>query len=135
MPKFTGACLCGNIRYSAEAEPMFMGVCHCKDCQRATGSAFSAVVAIPEASLSVQGSPKTVTVKAGSGMAAHRSFCPECGSTMMSRPEAMPGAVLLTTGPMDDTSQFKPSMEIFCASAQPWVHLGGELQHFARMPG
>jgi hypothetical protein len=36
---------------------------------------------------------------------------------------------------MDDTSQFKPSMQIFCETAQPWVNLGGDMQSFARMPG
>ncbi|HEV7157484.1 MAG TPA: GFA family protein [Caulobacteraceae bacterium] len=135
MAKFTGACLCGAVGYSAEAEPIFMGVCHCRDCQRATGSAFEAVVAIPEAGLTVRGSPKTFSSTGASGQAVHRSFCPECGSTLMARPEAMAGVVMLTTGAMDDTSQFKPSMQIFCETAQPWVNLGGDMQSFARMPG
>jgi hypothetical protein len=70
VPKFTGACLCGKIRYSANADPVFMGVCHCKDCQHVTGSAFAAAVAIPEATLSVQGTPKAFTVKGQSGKGA-----------------------------------------------------------------
>jgi len=135
MAKFSGACLCGAVSYSAEAEPIFMGVCHCRDCQRATGSAFEPVVAIPDASLTVRGSPKTFSSKGASGMGVHRSFCPDCGSTLMSRAEAMAGVVMLTTGPMDDTSEFKPSMQIFCETAQPWVELGGDMQRFARMPG
>jgi hypothetical protein len=40
MAKLSGACLCGAVSYIAEADPFFMGVCHCRDCQRATGSAF-----------------------------------------------------------------------------------------------
>jgi hypothetical protein len=134
MPQFTGACLCGKIRYSANADPLFMGVCHCKDCQRATGSPFEAAIAVPEASLTMQGTPKTFTVKGQSGKNVHRDFCPDCGSTIMTRPDNMPGVVLLTTGPLDDASQFKPEMQIFCDSAQPWVKLGGEMTQFPRMP-
>jgi hypothetical protein len=134
VPKYTGACLCGKIRYSANADPLFMGICHCKDCQRATGSAFEAVIAVPEATLSVQGTPKAFAVKGQSGNSVHRSFCPDCGSTLMSRLDAMPGVVLLTTGPLDDPSQFKPAMQIFCASAQPWVQLGGEMMRFPGAP-
>ena len=134
MPKFTGACLCGKIHYSANADPIFMGVCHCKDCQRATGSAFSAVIAIPDASLKVEGKPKSVTAKARSGKSNHRSFCPDCGSTLMTRADAMPGVVMLATGPLDDATQFKPAMQIFCDSAQPWVQLGGAMNRFPGMP-
>jgi len=134
MPQFTAACLCGKITYTASADPIFMGVCHCKDCQRATGSAFEAVVAVPEGAVNVSGTLKVVTVKGDSGKSIHRSFCPDCGSTMMTRADLMPGAVMLTTGPMNDTSAFKPAMQIYCDSAQPWVQLGGEMQRFPKMP-
>ena len=45
--KIEGGCLCGKVRYSADAEPAFVGVCHCKNCQKGTGTAFSVVVGIP----------------------------------------------------------------------------------------
>ena len=134
MATFTGACLCGKCSYSISAEPIFMGVCHCKDCQRATGSAFESVVAVPEAGMQSQGTLKSFSVTGGSGKSVSRSFCPDCGSTMMTRAELMPGVVMLTTGPMNDTSGFQPAMQIFCASAQPWVQLGGTMQSFAGMP-
>ena len=47
MPKITGGCLCGRIRYSGEAEPLRMVACHCKACQRYTGSAFLTVPSVP----------------------------------------------------------------------------------------
>ncbi len=47
MTDMQGGCLCGKVRYTISAEPVFTGVCHCTDCQKATGSAFNIVVAVP----------------------------------------------------------------------------------------
>ena len=134
MAKFTGGCLCGKITYSAEADPIFMGLCHCKDCQRSSGSAFEPVIAVPDASLTVQGAPKTYTSKGDSGQAIHRIFCGDCSSNMMSRADIMQGVVMLTTGTLDNASAFNPSMQIYCDSAQHWVHLGGDIKAFPKMP-
>jgi hypothetical protein len=131
----SGGCLCGQVRYSAEAEPVFVGVCHCRNCQKQTGSAFNIVVAIPKAALSVTGSPKTYNDRGDSGKALPRSFCPQCGSTLFDEAEAMPGVVMIAAGTLDDAAAVRPTMEIFCDSAQPWVQLGGEMKRFPRMPG
>ncbi len=134
MPEMTGGCRCGQIRYTANVEPVFTGVCHCKDCQKQSGTAFNVVVAVPQSALSIQGSPKTFAVTADSGKQNVSRFCPNCGSTILSEPGAMPGVAVLRGGTLDDTSWLKPSMEIFCDSAQPWVQLGGGMQRFPKMP-
>jgi hypothetical protein len=132
--KIEGGCLCGRVRYSAEAEPVFVGVCHCSDCQKASGSAFNAVVAIPRPALSVAGTLKTFEGRGDSGKANYRRFCPECSSPILSEAELMPDVVMIPTGTLDDASWVKPAMEIYCDSAQPWVSLGGERQRFGKMP-
>jgi hypothetical protein len=53
---------------------------------------------------------------------------------MMTRVDAMPGLVLLATGTLDDASELKPAMQIFCGRAQPWVQLGGDMPRFAGAP-
>ena len=133
--KMSGGCLCGQVRYAAEAEPAFVGVCHCKNCQKQAGSAFSVVVAIPKAALSIEGTLKTYADRGDSGKAVRRRFCPECGSPIVSEVERMPDLTIIKAGTLDDTSWLKPTMEIFCDSAEPWVQLGGNMQRFARMPG
>ena len=55
MPQIAGGCLCGKVRYSATGEPAFVGVCHCTDCQKFTGSAFSTVVGVPKPALTLEG--------------------------------------------------------------------------------
>ena len=134
MPKMSGSCLCGQVHYTADAEPMFTGVCHCKDCQKQSGAAFSIVVAIPQAALSIQGSPKTYAKTGDSGKGVVAKFCPNCGTTITSEPELMPGASILRAGTLDDTSWLQPAMEIYCDSKQNWVQLGGGLRSFPKMP-
>jgi hypothetical protein len=135
MARVEGGCLCGAVRYSAAAEPAFVGVCHCSDCQKFSGSAFATVIGMPAPAVTVTGTLKTFTKAGDSGQPIHRRFCPECGSAVMDEAEALPGIVMLYAGTLDDRSWVKPRSQIYCDSAQPWVQLGGEMKRFARMPG
>jgi hypothetical protein len=132
--KIEGGCLCGEVRYSADAEPAFVGVCHCRNCQKGTGTAFSVVVALPKPMLSMQGTLKTFDDHGNSGKILYRRFCPECGSSVVEEAEAMPGVVMILAGTLDDASWVKPTMEIYCDRTQPWVQLGGDRQRFPEMP-
>jgi hypothetical protein len=132
--KIEGGCLCGKVRYSADAEPIFTGVCHCTNCQKGTGTAFSVVVALPKPALSVQGALTTFQGRGDSGKSTYRRFCPECGSAVIDEAEVMPDVSMIMAGTLDDASWVKPAMEIFCDSAQSWVNLGGERQRFPKMP-
>ena len=135
MPQIVGGCRCGQVRYTANAEPAFTGVCHCTSCQKESGTAFNVVIAVPQAALAIQGSPKSYAATGDSGKANISKFCPNCGSTILSEPAALPGMSILRAGTLDDTSWLKPTMEIYCDSAQPWVQLGGGMQRFPKMPG
>ena len=98
MAEIVGGCLCGQVRYSANAELAFTGVCHCKACQKETGTAFNIVVALPQSALAIQGSPKTYTKKGDSGKEVISKFCPNCGSTILSEAEIMPGVSIVRAG-------------------------------------
>ncbi len=76
MPSISGGCLCGKVRYRAEAEPVFVGLCHCRDCQKFTGSAFALVVAVPKPALTVSGTLKGFAKPGSSGKSIERLFCP-----------------------------------------------------------
>ena len=135
MPQIAGGCLCGKVRYSATGDPVFVGVCHCTDCQKFTGSAFAIVVALPKSALAIQGPVSTFDKTGDTGKATHRSFCPQCGSSVFDSADVMPDVVMIEAGTLDDSSWVKPAMQIYCDSAQPWVHLQGEMQSFPKMPG
>ena len=134
MAKFEGGCACGKVRYSAEAEPIFQGICHCKSCQKITGTSFSVVVAIPEPALKLTGDVTVYDAKGDTGQGVHSTFCPKCGSPILGTADIMQGVVMIRAGTMDDSTWLKPNMEIYCDSKMPWVSLGGELQSFAKMP-
>jgi hypothetical protein len=80
-----GRCLCGRLTYRCDGEPLVTVVCHCKDCQRQTGSAFSIFVVVPRATLHVGGDTLAtyVTVGADSGEERQRQFCSKCGSAVV----------------------------------------------------
>jgi hypothetical protein len=135
MAHIEGGCLCGKVRYTADTEPKFIGVCHCADCQHFTGSAFSTVIAFPAPALKVTGKLKTFTKAGDTGKPMHRRFCPECGAGIVDEADALPGVAMINVGTLDDHSWVKPQSEVYCASAQSWVSLGGGLKRFAKMPG
>jgi hypothetical protein len=134
MPQMVGGCLCGNIRYLAEAEPAVTAVCHCKNCQRQAGSAYSVIVGVPRSALTIQGTLKTFTDTADSVWPVYRSFCPDCGSPITTSTDAMPRLVFIKAGTLDDTSWLEPTMQLWCDSAQPWAALPDGMQCHPRMP-
>jgi len=135
MRDINGSCLCGQIRYSANVEPAFVAVCHCKNCQKQAGTAFSVLVAVPKSSLSIEGRLKTFQDVGDSGQPVMRNFCPECGSPITSDVAVMPELVFIKAGTLDDTSWLDPKMHVYCNSAQRWTPLPAGSQTFAKMPG
>lgn len=123
--KYEGGCLCGAVRYSAEAEPINQRVCHCRLCQKAIGAAFNARLLFHIDEVTLSGPVETVN----SSPDLERGFCPRCGTTIFSRRERR-GIMGLTSGSLDDPSLFQPQMHMYTASRQPWVKLDDGLpQH------
>ncbi len=132
MSQLTGGCLCGAVRYTVSAEPLISGVCHCRDCQRFTGSAFAALVAVTKEALAITGTMKTFTSLGGSGRPVLRQFCSECGSSVAVETGSAPGRVVINIGTLDEPKSITPKLEIFCDDALPWVRTTGATQRFAK---
>lgn len=129
-----GGCLCGAVRYTAEADPTSATVCHCRDCQKFTGSTFAALVALNKEALTITGALKTFSSIGGSGKPILRHFCSECGSSIAEEPGTRPGMVILNVGTFDEPSLARPGREIFRDDALPWVHVDGDIPRFAKRP-
>ena len=123
MSKIEGGCLCGAVRYHSDADPVMVAVCHCRNCQKQGGSAFSVIAAVPAAGLIVSGETKTYLDHGDSGNAVKRIFCPACGSPLISDVES-PGTAglrFIKAGTLDDPSWLQPTLHVWCKSKQPWV--------------
>jgi hypothetical protein len=134
MAGIEGGCLCGAVRYRTAAEPVLVGICHCRDCQKFTGSAFGFIVGLPRAALAISGAVKRFTKPADSGRPIVRQFCPECGSSIAEESAARPDLLIINGGTLDDPNSVTPATEIYCDRALSWVHLGGDMRRFPRSP-
>jgi len=118
------------VRYELTEEPIFQLVCHCSDCQKASGSAFSEVLIVASDRLTIFGSePKFYSVKAESNRTMMRGFCENCGSPVMIRRPETPQVAFLQAGSLDDPSSFKPAAEVFTCRAHSCV---GPIEDAAR---
>jgi len=136
MQKLTGKCLCGSIQYSSEAEPIFSIICHCDDCQRQTGTAFSMTVGVPKASMKIDNEDKLKEFigESASGNKVRRKFCPDCGSPIISMIAMAPDMYMIKAGTLDDKSWIKPTHQFWCSTKQPWLELSDELEKHDRNP-
>ena len=125
--KYSGRCLCGEINYSTDAEPLFTGNCHCKDCQRSSGSAFIPAMLFPETSVSINGEAKYFESASDSGSVHRRGFCQHCGSQLFAKFSAMPGMLGIKAGTLDSPSNYVPQLDFYVASAVPWNHMCPQL--------
>ena len=117
----SGGCACGAVRYEIAAVPLFALNCHCRDCQRETGSGFAPVLGVATSAFTVtRGMPRSASVIGGSGKPVHRFFCGDCGSALYGLPEIRPDLVTIRAGSLDDPSVFRPTRDIFTTQAQPW---------------
>jgi hypothetical protein len=124
----TGGCQCGEVRYRIEGEPLELSVCHCRECQRQSGSAFGMSLAIPAGAFRLlAGSPKTFEVVCDSGRTKTCAFCPTCGTRIYHRTDA---GISIKAGTLDDTSSLRPTAHYWTARKQPWVQIPHGIRSF-----
>src|SRR3954452_775415 len=111
MPSLQGSCLCGKVTYNADADPLFTAACHCTDCQKQTGTAFSVVVGVPADAFHVEGDSlaSVTTVGSDHGQEVDRRFCRNCGSPIVTLTPAAPGMAIVKAGTVGGRSRLGPS--------------------------
>jgi hypothetical protein len=121
---FEGGCACGNLRYRLSSAPMFVNCCHCRDCQRQTGSAFviNAVIEIDRITL-LSGEPQPVAVPTESGRPHDIYRCDVCHTAVWSDYGRRPQLRFVRVGTLDNPAALPPNAHIFTRSRLPWVEL------------
>lgn len=127
-----GGCLCGAVRYSVTGDIITQVVCHCRNCQKQAGSAFSVLFLAAEGDVTVTGELRTYEDTGDSGDKVMRQFCPICGSPIFSLLPGMPGVKIVKAGTLDDPAWLEPKMHVWCDSAQPWFAIDPDAQQLAK---
>lgn len=119
-----GGCACGQVRYRLGSAPMFVHCCHCRDCQRQTGSAFviNALIETDRIAL-LSGQPEPVAVPTDSGRPHDIYRCPNCRIAVWSDYGRRPSLRFVRVGTLDDPSALVPDVHIYTRSKLPWVRL------------
>jgi hypothetical protein len=123
-----GGCACGALRFALRAPPLFTHVCHCRDCQRRTGSAFSITTIVLRDDLAItSGSLAAKAVSARSTA----FVCAECETAVYVASTTYPVTFVLRPGTLDDPSTATPQAHIWVRRKQPWVVLPDGVPAFA----
>lgn len=116
-PAGEGRCACGAVSFKADSKPKFVANCHCADCRKATGAAFSTWVGYRDEQLSWQGEPAAYASSPG----VTRQFCQACGSPLTYQGARWPGETHVLIGAFDQPEAFTPAGDVFVDSALDWV--------------
>ena len=121
---FDGGCACGAVRLRMLSAPMFVHCCHCRDCQRQTGSAFviNALIEADRVEL-LQGETEGIGVPTNSGRPHTIHRCPACRTALWSEYGGRPVLRFIRVGTLDDPAALTPDVHIYTRSKLPWVGL------------
>jgi hypothetical protein len=131
MTQLEGGCSCGAVRYRLTSAPMFVHCCHCKDCQRQTGSAFvlNAIIETDRIEI-LQGAPEPTLMPTDSGRPHDIYRCPKCRIAVWSDYGRRPALRFVRVGTLDEPSALPPDVHIFTRSKLPWVQLPPDVPQF-----
>jgi len=120
-----GGCDCGTVRYQLESPPLFVHCCHCRWCQRETGTAFALNAMIESERVTrLCGQPTAVDTPSQSGKGQRIWRCPACWLALWSHYSGSGAAIsFVRVGTLDNPDRLAPDIHIFTASKQPWVVL------------
>jgi hypothetical protein len=133
-PFATGHCLCGAVSFTLNAAPVATGQCHCKDCQRASGTGHMSLVRFRRADVEWRGQTASYASTADSGNINTRHFCPKCGSRLFGENSAFPELVNISVGCVDDNDWFVPGRVVYAKDRPSWDVTSTAVPNFDRMP-
>jgi hypothetical protein len=121
---FDGGCTCRSVRYHFDVAPLVVHCCHCRWCQRETGSAFALNALIERSRVQVEGATELILTPTLSGKGQKVYRCPTCKIAIFSHYGGAGDAIaFIRIGTLDEPDRLPPDVHIFTMSKQPWVVL------------
>ena len=118
-----GGCPCGGVRYRMESPPLFVHCCHCRSCQRETGTSYAlnALIEADRVKL-LEGEPQKTATPSNSGKGQDIWRCPKCRVALWSNYAGFGSKVnFIRVGSLDEPDRIVPDIHIYTSSKQPWV--------------
>ena len=110
-------------------------MCHCRDCQKAHGSAYFPAMMFLAGDFQVRGNPRQFTVTADSGTGITRNFCGNCGTMLYISTARYPDIRVVAAGTLDDPSVYAPKAHAWAGSEWDWAKVDDGLARFPGQPG
>ncbi len=127
-----GSCVCGDVKFSVCDQFKYVGFCHCTDCRKFSGSAFSSFGGISKSLLKIsQGEEAIGRYEKGSDSIL--CFCTSCGSSLFSD-KPISGLVHIRLGTLEESPSKRPQLHIFTSSRVDWHEISDDLPQFDKMP-
>ncbi len=132
---YSGGCACGAVRYEIEGEPMVMGDCQCRTCQKKSGTGHGSYLTFPSREeVRLTGKATLWDVAGDSGNVKTHAFCPVCGSPVYLTLNAMPELFAVHAGSLDDPGRYSPQMMTYALRGHAWDRVDPALTKFDKMP-
>ena len=134
MAELSGGCLCGSIRYKIINEPILAYTCHCRFCQKDTGTAHRSALAVLNEQVQLSGKElKSILIKVTIMVANFiKTFCPDCGTTIALKTQRFPERQVIMIGTLDNPSQIDLTTHMFAEEAFHWVNFPKDHIVYAR---
>ncbi len=129
MTRRTASCSCGKLTATTTGDPLRISICHCLACQRRTGSTFGTQARFHQDQVTISGASKEYLRTGDSGSTIRFHFCPDCGSTVFYRLEALPEAVAIPVGAFADPEFPPPRVSVYETRKHAWTGMPADVEH------
>ena len=130
--RLMGSCLCGRVKISVPDRFSYFGSCHCSQCRKFSGSAFSALAGIPYEDFKVVSGESEIRyfVKSETGTLA---FCGNCGSSLFGKRSDI-RMIHIRAGILDDAPSQQLQYHVCTNSKAPWYAITDDLKQYEELP-
>jgi hypothetical protein len=123
------SCSCGQLRLTAEGDPVRISMCHCLACQQRTGSAFGMQARWPKNQVDITGRYTEYLRISDAGEDRTFRFCPDCGATVFWTTEGWTDTIAVPIGAFADPSSPQPTVSVWESRRYPWLSLPDVIEH------
>ena len=128
-----GGCLCGDVRYRIDAQPLWTAYCHCTTCRRSTGAPVTMFIGARSESVRFTAGERAMYA---SSPDVQRGFCARCGTPLTYESDRRcPGETHFYVSTFDDPQGFRPTFHVYFEERLAWLEIADSLPRHATTSG